>query len=245
MRSPLGMLAAELERLPASTKEQHRWLYESGRAAVEAGRIGADLARGEIDKFAVGFTLYERLQCLKKEPVDLVTLVEELLVAFSFLGRPVSGKRAKDPATLLWAKDFDGLATKHVVADRELLKIAVFNLLDNAHKYSAEGTVVQVVCYSDRSRKLTAFEVENVGLPIDRDEIIMVKQKDYRGRHARQARLERSEGTGLGLYLAWAIAEAHGGDLTIASQRRTSGDPEGYARISITLFVPEAEEKPR
>ena len=243
MRGPLGLLREELDQVPHADRERLRWLLDAGEQVVRAGELGADVARGEIDKFALGLALGPRLVKLNSKPVKLRETVEKLLRPFTFLGRPVGAGPGRTPPLFHWESDFDGLDVKGVLVDLELFKVAFFNLLDNAYKYSKKWSTISITCATTRTGDQNTVTVTNVGLPIDRDEINRVTEINYRGRHARKGVLERSEGTGLGLFMASEIAKAHGGELAVRCEPCLPRDPEGYMRITVTMSLPAVEEQ--
>ena len=95
--------------------------------------------------------------------------------------------------------------------DRRLLKLAVKQLLDNALKYSATGSPVQLrISIGAGTAKL---EVTNRGNAIPLSEQSRIFERFYRSPAAK----EQIPGSGLGLSIAQRIAEAHKGDLTVTS----------------------------
>lgn len=98
----------------------------------------------------------------------------------------------------------DGGATIH--ADREALRGALWNLLDNAVKYSPDSKQVTVEV-EDVSSQI-AIRVRDRGMGISRAELPRLFDRFYRSESARAA---GAKGTGIGLALVKEIVEAHGG----------------------------------
>jgi two-component system OmpR family sensor kinase len=96
-----------------------------------------------------------------------------------------------------------------VAADERLLARAVANLVDNAFKHAPAGTPVRVALAEHAG--LARLEVEDAGPGIPPEQRTRVFEPFYRGGVARS----QSEGFGLGLPLAHAVARALGGSLTI------------------------------
>jgi two-component system sensor histidine kinase KdpD len=94
-------------------------------------------------------------------------------------------------------------------ADREALTRALWNLLDNAVKYSPEGSPVAVRVRAEASWLLV--EVRDRGPGVDPGEREAIFDRFARGRRA----AGRAQGTGLGLAMTREIARAHGGDVTL------------------------------
>ena len=85
-------------------------------------------------------------------------------------------------------------------------------LIDNACKYVDDGGAVDVAL--SRAGKQAKLEVRNTGAPISPEDLPHVFDRFYR---ADKARTGGAGGHGLGLAIARAIAEEHGGTLTASS----------------------------
>jgi len=112
-----------------------------------------------------------------------------------------------------------------IEGDRDLLFIALQNLVANAIKFSAPGDAVEVRASEDDSWLL--LEVADTGAGIPEDEIGEVWDELARGRAARSL-----PGTGIGLALVRVIVIRHGGQVAIRSR-----DGQGTV-VSIRLPVP-------
>jgi two-component system sensor histidine kinase KdpD len=96
-----------------------------------------------------------------------------------------------------------------VDADRELLGLALRQLLDNALKYSPPTSTIEIQA---RGNGATQITVRNSGSVIPEQEQARVVERFYRGSQARHI-----PGTGMGLAIVQQIARAHGGTLTVSS----------------------------
>ena len=90
------------------------------------------------------------------------------------------------------------------VHDSNWLSEAVFNILDNAVKYSEPGGTVEVSL--KQNEMYMKLQVRDYGIGIDAGEENQIFQRFYRGR-----RVTVQEGFGIGLYLAREIINLHGG----------------------------------
>jgi signal transduction histidine kinase len=111
---------------------------------------------------------------------------------------------------VVFEPDGDELA---VSADRDVLRRAVWNLLENATKYSPPGKRVTAAVHAVDECAAVSVTDEGPGVPSDEQKAIF--QKFVRGRTAREGRVQ---GTGIGLALADAIARAHGGRMELQSR---------------------------
>ena len=95
-----------------------------------------------------------------------------------------------------------------VTADPKWSAEAIANLLDNAVKYSPEGSCIQI-----RAQKLYSFieiEIEDEGIGIPKEEQTLIFKRFYRGK---SEIIKREDGWGIGLYLSRKILEEEGGSL--------------------------------
>jgi two-component system phosphate regulon sensor histidine kinase PhoR len=94
--------------------------------------------------------------------------------------------------------------------DERAIEIAVFNLIDNALKYAAEGKSVSVTVR--RAQGSLEIRVTDRGPGIPPDDRKRIFERFERGRTATGKHVR---GSGIGLALVKHIAEAHGGRVTI------------------------------
>ena len=94
------------------------------------------------------------------------------------------------------------------MGDRELLQQAMTNLLDNAIKFSPPGGVVELI--GERTVAGITLAVLDQGVGIPAEDVARVTERFYRGDSARN-----TPGFGLGLTLVRAVAQLHGGALSL------------------------------
>jgi signal transduction histidine kinase len=104
-------------------------------------------------------------------------------------------------------------AAPAVRADREALGRAVWNLLDNAVKYSPDRKTVWVEVSQTDGRVRIAVRDEGAGIPAAQREAIF--RKFVRGTSADG---RGAKGTGIGLAMVKHIVEAHGGEVRVESE---------------------------
>jgi two-component system, OmpR family, sensor histidine kinase KdpD len=104
-----------------------------------------------------------------------------------------------------------GPAIPPVAGDAALLEQLVFNLLDNANKYSPAGSPTTVSVGSEGNDVVLMVEDQGAGIP--NDELERVFEKFYRVKGGDG----RSPGTGLGLAICRGIARAMGGSIRAES----------------------------
>jgi signal transduction histidine kinase len=99
-----------------------------------------------------------------------------------------------------------------VRGDRERLRQVLTNLVDNAVKYSPSGGEVEVWAYSDDG--VLRVDVRDAGPGIAEEDQQLIFEKFGRVGVAGGG---AKPGSGLGLFIARSIAEAHGGSLRVRS----------------------------
>ena len=103
----------------------------------------------------------------------------------------------------------------HQSIDRDSMSDAVANLIDNALKYSPDGTTVHVLVRATADE--IRIEVTDEGIGVNPPEADRIFEPFYRSRRGDHASVH---GTGLGLSLVKAAAEAHGGSVAVSSDGR-------------------------
>jgi signal transduction histidine kinase len=116
-----------------------------------------------------------------------------------------------------------------VTGDREELRSAISNVLDNAIKYSGEKVDIEVELSTDTSKKVSV-RVRDRGIGIPRTELKQVFKRFYR---VADREVVRVKGSGLGLFIVRSIAKKYGG--------KAFAESEGPGRGStFTLEFPRA-----
>lgn len=95
--------------------------------------------------------------------------------------------------------------------DRKWTGEAVYNILDNAIKYSAEGSIIQIRNYD--YEMFGCLEIADQGIGILEEEIPKIFGRFYRG-----SNVTEKEGIGIGLYLSRQIIECQGGYIKVSSE---------------------------
>ena len=170
----------------------------------------------------------ENMAIIEEEADRLTALVEDLLTASKIqASQELRLNIADTRLELLAARSVERLAgqTKHPIAlsfpdnfpviqgDEARLRQVIDNLITNAIKYSpADKTITVGGRFTEKNATLFVRD-EGAGIP--RSQIGKVFDRFYR---IDDKLTRRTQGTGLGLYLAKAIVEAHGGEISVKSQ---------------------------
>ena len=195
LRTPIGAISLMAENLIAEMGES-----ESARLAEiilnEVTRLNEtvndllDLARIEFDGLS------------KRESIHTARVIDEAV------GRIRSAALAK--SVMIVVEDNPDMS---VIGDRAQLVSAVGNLIDNAVKYSDQGSIVKVEVRREEGRML--ISVADNGPGIAPEHLGRVFERFYR---VDDARSRGTGGTGLGLAIVRHIALLHGGDVSVKSE---------------------------
>ncbi len=99
-----------------------------------------------------------------------------------------------------------------VECDRPRIELALANLVHNAVKHTPEGGRVELG--AEKLETEARLWVRDTGVGIDPQDQPHIFERFYRGR------AQHSEGSGLGLAIARSVAEAHGGRISVSSERK-------------------------
>ena len=97
--------------------------------------------------------------------------------------------------------------------DKDAMAQALFNLLDNAAKFSREKKEAEVT--AERNNNSIIIKIKDKGIGIEKDEKDKIFEKFYRGESAVRYLIK---GTGLGLALVKYTVEAHNGTIVVDSK---------------------------
>ncbi len=122
------------------------------------------------------------------------------------------------------------LEPTNVVADRDMIHQVIYNLVDNAVKFTENGSItVYVETNQDNS---VTVRIRNTGAGISQEDLAKVFQRFYK---VDKSRSYDTKSTGLGLYIVKTIVEMHGGSVGADS---VEGE---YTEFMFTL--PESREE--
>ena len=115
-----------------------------------------------------------------------------------------------------------------VPGDAVRLRQVINNLVDNALKFSPDGTRVAVSLTLDKDPRQALFTVSDQGSGIDEADKSQLFERFFRGDKARR-RDQQSKGTGLGLSICQAIVVAHQGTISV------DNNPAGGCTFTVRL----------
>ncbi|MCB1017231.1 MAG: sensor histidine kinase, partial [Acidimicrobiales bacterium] len=194
LKTPVGALALLAEALIAADEEDRERLAR--RMLTEAHRVG-----NTIDDL-LSLSRIEADQGAEWEPVAVDAVIHEA-ASRARSAAEQRGIRIETPTTPPIA----------VVGDLRQLVSAVFNLLDNAVKYSDPGSAV--VVGARQSGNWVELVVSDHGPGIPARDLERIFERFYR---VDRARSRETGGTGLGLAIVRHVANNHGGVVSVDSR---------------------------
>ncbi len=141
---------------------------------------------------------------LVKEKTDIVQIVDQVLLDNQQLAKEKEIQIIKcEGVPDIFFLNIDGNKIRQVFA----------NLINNAIKYSKNKGVVEIGCEHKNGEVIIVVKDGGIGIPIQQQKLIF--SKFFRASNARE---NEPNGTGLGLYFAKVVVEAHSGKLWFESE---------------------------
>lgn len=141
-------------------------------------------------------------QTIRKDPVELKPLVDEVVRRAQFL-----------PRTVEWIVG-DTVALNGVIVNgnKDYLQQLLFIFIENGFKYTDEGSVRLDFIRTERQ---IGLRISDTGIGMDKEEIPHIFERFYRADPSRGTKA----GTGLGLSIAKWIIDEHGGSIEVMTQK--------------------------
>ena len=121
-------------------------------------------------------------------------------------------------------RGLDTLENNLVTADKDMINQVVYNLIDNAVKFTPEGGYIEVSSKSDIEKVI--IKIRNSGKGIPSEELDKIFERFYK---IDKSRSYDVKGAGMGLYIVKTIIELHGGQIVARSE------PGEYAEFIFQL----------
>ncbi len=201
LKTPLTVIQTEIEMLlmkPNLTAEERENLQQLVSEVEYASKLATDL---------IYLSRLESSVVVNLLPTSLESIVKEVVSHHL----PIAKRKSVSLRTMVGN-------SSEAIADRELLKRALSNVVENAIKYSRDGGEVTVSTSRDERARRVLVLVEDDGVGISPEELPRVFDRFYRTKGARSG---DEKGSGLGLSIAKRIIEQHGGEITIFSKPET------------------------
>lgn len=197
LRTPLCILRGETELLlnsPDSSKEEIKSYLESSLEEL-------DQLTQIVNDMLIFAEAGDNEQIIAREPINIKATIKDIVERM----RPLAAAREIRIKLL-------NLPDLRIEGDRLLVHRAIFNIMDNAIKYSMDRGIVEVD--STIEKKIIRLKIRDYGVGIPADDLPNVFDRRFRANHA-GTRI--GDGSGLGLSIVKWIIEAHKGTIQVTS----------------------------
>ena len=203
------LLEGDMGKLTDDSREGISRIYDSTNTLIAIVNDYLNISRIELGAMKYVF-----------ETIDLKTLIDDVLGEL----KPNIEKTGLNFNFDVESQNID----YRITADRDKLKQVIANLIDNSIKYMPSGSVKVSLAF-DRPRHKFVFKVKDTGIGISPEVLPHLFQKFSRADNASKTNIR---GTGLGLYVAKEMIDAHHGTI------RAESDGEGKGSSFIVELDP-------
>lgn len=140
---------------------------------------------------------------LKPQRFDISEMIFRTLLGFEQI---IDGKHIE-------IRGLDRMESNPVTADKDMINQVVYNLIDNAVKFTPDGGYIDVSSKSDSEKIIV--RIRNSGKGIPSEEVDKIFERFYK---VDKSRSYDVKGAGMGLYIVKTIIELHGGHITARSE---------------------------
>ena len=212
MKSPLSSIIMGARFLHSGKVDDKPAIKEKYYAIIESE---AEHLLALVNKLLTISKLENKKLILNKQDVNLEPIIDDI----------VEKAKAKTDKNIDFIVD---LLERHVLADEQYLAEAISNLVDNAIKYSKENIEIRITTQS--SDKYVLLKVYDNGIGISREDQRIIFDKFGRAAVHEKNRKGGVSGFGLGLNYVDQVMQAHGGKVTVTSEK------DKYSEF--TLYIP-------
>ena len=212
MKSPLSSIIMGARFLHSGKVDDKPEIKEKYFTIIESE---ADHLLALVNKLLTISKLENKKLILNKQTVNLEPVIDDL----------IEKAKAKTEKNIDFIVD---LMTKHVLADEQYLTEAISNLIDNAIKYSKDEIKISITSHS--TDKYVLLKVRDNGIGISKEDQHIIFDKFGRAAIHEQNRKGGVSGFGLGLNYVDQVMQAHGGKVSVNSEK------DQYSEF--TLYIP-------
>ncbi|PJE58485.1 MAG: hypothetical protein COU81_00470 [Candidatus Portnoybacteria bacterium CG10_big_fil_rev_8_21_14_0_10_36_7] len=203
LRTPLSAIKWTIQMiidkdLGETTAEQDKFLKKSFDANEQMIRLVNDLLN--VSRIEEGRFLY------KFQELSVEEVLSEAVQEASLLIEKMKTRNIK------FTFNKPNIPLPHSKLDKEKIKIAVANLIENSDRYTEHGEIKINIHYDEKANQ-NIIAVSDTGFGILEEDKKLIFKKFFRGYNISKA----TEGTGLGLYLVKNIIEKHNGRIWFES----------------------------
>ncbi|GAB6065919.1 HAMP domain-containing sensor histidine kinase [Aquifex pyrophilus] len=203
LKTPLSVVSLSLETLLGMEEEEQK--REILRKALERLKELQNLM-----EIVYLITFLEKTSLNMIEDVNLREVIEDILSDYE------SEIKEKEISVKTEIRE------EHIKGNRDYIRLLLRNLIDNAIKYNKEGG--EVIIGSEKVGDNVLIKVSDTGEGIEKRKLPIIFEPFVKG--------EESNGLGLGLTIVKRIANLHGGDIRIESEKGKGTSVEVYIPLT-------------
>lgn len=201
MKSPLSSIIMGARFLHSGKVDDKPQIKEKYYAIIESE---AEHLLALVNKLLTISKLENKKLILNKQNVNLEPIIDDI----------IEKAKAKAEKPIDFTVD---LLVHRVLADQQYLAEAISNLVDNAIKYSKDEVAICIT--TQENDKYVLLRVRDNGIGISRDDQRIIFDKFGRAAVHEQNRKGGVSGFGLGLNYVDQVMQAHGGKVTVQSEK--------------------------
>ncbi|MCU0653466.1 MAG: ATP-binding protein [Candidatus Pacebacteria bacterium] len=206
LRSPLSVVQGYLSMIGEGNYGK---IPVKAREKIDASLAATKKLVGIVDELLDVAHFQMNKGLVEKHPIDAVSLISGIV---SDLKEAAAGKK------IFLKFDRPGLPVPMVDLDPKGMREAIYNIVDNAIKYTNEGGVTVSLAVVGKNLVVT---VVDTGIGMDEGERRNVFNRTFeRGKKAKEV---NADGKGIGLYLAAQMVIGNGGTIRVESEGRGKG----------------------
>ena len=194
MTTIAGFIDGILDGTIPESKQKHYLTIVSEEISRLSGLVASMLSLARIDSGKT--TIY-------KTKFSLISTIVNILLTFE-------DRLEEKKIEIVGLETADGLS---VYGDQALLHQVLYNLIENATKFTPQGG--EITFHAESKGDKLYFSVKNSGKGISQKDLPFIFDKFYK---TDKSRSEDKKSMGLGLYLVKTIINLHGGEITVTSE---------------------------
>lgn len=194
IRNPLTAIMGEAEIAVSKSRTPEEYMESLNSILSEA-----EMLSSTVNNLLQLSKVTANEEGVRFEPIEFESFLKEVKTSFDFV----------NPTNQIHIMVDTGTSKCTILGNKNLLKAALFNLFDNACKFSENQKVV--VSLSQQNQHLKLSIIDN-GQGVSEDDLMKIKNPFFRGKNAIQIK-----GSGIGLSLTDKIISLHKGGLKIQS----------------------------
>ena len=156
-----------------------------------------------IDRLLIAGRLESGMMTLERAPLDLIPVLEESIMAV----KPIAGKRRVRLDLKTERKSV------LVLGDKSGLQQVFINLINNAAKFSPEGSAVTIDVTETEAEVRVSISDQGLGIP--KESVPHLFERFYRAKNVTIAEIP---GSGIGLYIVKSIVDELGGSIRVETE---------------------------